>query len=82
MGNYTSHAPILRSYNNDIPYSAFDKYYSRSFDEDKKLSANELKKLFNRNGEIDKIVYEPAYNQNLTFETLKNLYINHGLKIN
>lgn len=67
---------------NDIPYSAFDKYYSRSFDEDKKLSANELKKLFNQNGEFDKIVYEPAYNQNLTFETLKNLYINHGLKIN
>ncbi len=67
---------------NDIPYSAFDKYYSRSYDEDKKLSANELKKLFNRNGEFDRIVYEPAYNQDLTFETLKNLYINHGLKIN
>ena len=67
---------------NDIPYSAFDKYYSRSYDEDKKLSANELKKLFNRNGKFDRIVYEPAYNQDLTFETLKNLYINHGLKIN
>lgn len=67
---------------NNIPYSAFDKYYSRSFDEDKKLEANELKALFNRNGEPDRILYEASYNQDLTFETLKNLYDNHGLKIN
>lgn len=67
---------------NDIPYSAFDKYYSRSFDEDKKLNSNELKSLSNRNGEPDRILYEPAYNQKLTFESLKNLYVNHGLNIN
>lgn len=67
---------------NDIPYSAFEIYYSRSFDEDKKLDIAGLKALINRNGEPDKTTLEVAGNQDLTFEVLKNLYINHGLKIN
>lgn len=67
---------------NNIPYSAYDKYYSRSFDEDKKLTPDSLKALINRDGEPDFIVNKPASNQNLTFEILKNMYINHGIKIN
>ena len=41
-----------------------------------------LKALINRNGEPDKTTLEVADNQDLSFEVLKNLYINHGLKIN
>lgn len=67
---------------NDIPYSAYGIYYSRSFDEDRKLDKNSLKALMNKDGEPDKTTYEVADNQDLTFETLKNLYINHGLTIN
>lgn len=66
----------------NIPYSAFEKYYSRSYDEDKKLTPEGLRALINRDGEPDFIALKPANNQNLTFETLKNLYTNHGLKIN
>ena len=32
---------------NNIPYSAFGKYYSRSFDEDKQLSVDMLRALIN-----------------------------------
>lgn len=67
---------------NDIPYSAFGIYYSRSFDEDKKLNIAGLKALINRNGEPDRTILEESSNQDLSFEVLKNLYINHGLKIN
>ena len=67
---------------NDIPYSAFGIYYSRSFDEDKKLNIAGLKALINRNGEHDRTILEESSNQDLSFEVLKNLYINHGLKIN
>lgn len=66
----------------DIPYSAFGIYYSRSFDEDKKLDINELKALINRDGEPDLLTMKPASRQDLTFETLMNLYTNHGININ
>ena len=67
---------------NDVPYSAFEIYYSRSFDEDKKLDIASLKALINRNGEPDRTTIEVASSQELSFEILKNMYINHGLKIN
>lgn len=66
----------------DIPYSAFGIYYSRSFDEDKRLDTVSLKALMNKDGEPDRTIYEISDNQDLSFEILKNLYINHGLKIN
>ena len=52
---------------NDIPYSAFGKYYSRSFDEDKQLSPEMLKALINRDGEPDYIVQKASLKQKLTF---------------
>ena len=45
---------------NNVPYSAFGKYYSRSFDEDKQLSPEMLKALINRDGEPDFIVQKEA----------------------
>ncbi len=45
---------------NNIPYSAFGKYYSRSFDEDKQLSPEMLKALINREGEPDYITQKKA----------------------
>ena len=67
---------------NDIPYLAFGKYYSRSFDEDRGLSPEMLKALINREGEPDYIVNKLASNQNLTFKMLKGLYISNDIRIN
>lgn len=66
----------------NVPYSAFGKYYSRSFDEDKQLSPEMLKALINREGEPDYIVQKEAINQNLTFKMLKGLYLSNDIKIN
>ena len=66
----------------NIPYSAFGKYYSRSFDEDRALSPEMLKALINKDGEPDYIVNKLASNQNLTFKMLKGLYISNDIKIN
>ena len=60
---------------NNIPYSAFGKYYSRSFDEDKQLSPEMLKVLINQEGEPDYIVKKTASKQNLSFKMLKGLYL-------
>ncbi len=65
-----------------IPYSAFDKYYSRSFDEDRKLSPELLKEMMNLSGEPDLIITEPTLRKDLTFKLLKNLYMINGLSIN
>ena len=67
---------------NNIPYSAFGKYYSRSFDEDKQLSPEMLRSLINQEGEPDYIVKKIASKQNLTFKMLKGLYLSNDIKIN
>ncbi len=66
----------------EIPYSAFGKYYSRSFDEDKQLSPTMLKALINRDGEPDYIINKVATKQDLTFKSLKELYITNSIKVN
>ena len=63
-------------------YSAFDKYYIRSFDEDKKVSPDMLRELINSKGEPDLIINEPTIRTDLKFETLKGLYLIKGHKIN
>lgn len=63
-------------------YSAFEKYYIRSFDEDKKISPDMLRELINGRGEPDLIINEPTIRNDLTFETLKGLYLIKGRKIN
>ena len=63
-------------------YSAFERYYIRSFDEDKKVSPDMLRELINSKGEPDLIVNEPTIRNDLTFETLKGLYLIKGHKIN
>ncbi len=67
---------------NNVPYSAFGKYYSRSFDEDKQLSPEMLRSLINQEGEPDYIVKKIASKQNLTFKMLKGLYLSNDIKIN
>lgn len=67
---------------NNIPYSAFGKYYSRSFDEDKQLTPEMLKTLINREGEPDYIVNQLSFSQDLTFKMLKGLYLSNGISIN
>ena len=67
---------------NNIPYSAFGKYYSRSFDEDRQISPEMLKNLINQEGEPDYIVKKVASKQNLTFKMLKGLYLSNDVKIN
>ena len=67
---------------NNIPYSAFGKYYSRSFDEDKQLSVDMLRALINRDGEPDFIVDKVSSNQDLTFKMLKGLYLINNITIN
>lgn len=67
---------------NNVPYSAFGKYYSRSFDEDKQLSHEMLKALINREGEPDYIVEKVSSKQDLTFKMLKGLYLSNDKKIN
>lgn len=66
----------------NVPYSAFGKYYSRSFDEDKQLSPEMLKALINREGEPDFIIQKEVANQDLTFKMLKGLYLSNDIKIN
>lgn len=63
-------------------YSAFDKYYIRSFDEDKKVSPDMLRELINAKGEPDLIINEPTIRSDLTFNTLKGLFLIKGYKIN
>ncbi len=67
---------------NNIPYSAFGKYYSRSYDEDKQLSPLMLKSLINRDGEPDYIINKVSNLKNLTFKQLKELYIINNKSIN
>ena len=63
-------------------YSAYDKYYIRSFDEDKKVSPDVLYQLLNSKGEADLIINEVTTRKDLTFKTLKNLYLINGYDIN
>lgn len=67
---------------NNVPYSAFGKYYSRSFDEDKQLSPEMLKTLINKEGEPDYIINKVSSRQDLKFNQLKELYILNNKNIN
>ena len=63
-------------------YSAFDKYYIRSFDEDKKISPDMLRELINAKGEPDLIINEPTIRKDLTFKILKNQFVINGYNLN
>lgn len=63
-------------------YSAFDKYYIRSFDEDKKVSPDMLKELINSRGEPDLIINEPTIRTDLSFNILKGLFLIKGHSLN
>ena len=84
MGQSVNNKKIIKVYvkGHNKPYSAFDKFYSRSFDEDKQLSPENLKALLNRDDEIDHIINKKASNQDLTFTQLKNLFTNKNIPIN
>lgn len=56
----------------EIPYSAYGKYYMRSADEDREISPQQLRSLML--SASDSIVNIEANNQELSFEQLKMLY--------
>lgn len=66
----------------DVPYSAYGKYYMRSFDEDKELSPNQLKKLMNSITNEDEILIKESFKQDLSFKQFKSLLISKGLTVN
>lgn len=75
---------VIRVYaaGNNIPYSAYGKYFMRSADEDRELSPEQLKSLMIKKEEIDKISRIESDEQNLSFSQLKSVYISNGLTIN
>lgn len=81
---YLNNKNVIKVYakGNETPYSAFDKYYIRSFDEDKKMDLVNLKKLIFKDGLPDITTYTESYNQDLSFNILKNYYIINGIEIN
>ena len=67
---------------NNIPYSAYGKYYMRSADEDRELSPEQLRNLMIKEDELDKISKEISDNQDLSFTQLRTLFITNGVSIN
>lgn len=66
----------------NIPYSAFEKYYLRSFDEDRQVTPNILAEMLNSKGEPDLIIEEESSRSKLSFKILKNLFVINGLTVN
>ncbi|MBQ9266807.1 MAG: ATP-binding protein [Clostridia bacterium] len=66
----------------NAPYSTFEKYYIRSYDEDKKVTPKLLAEMINKTGEPDLIIEEEASNPKLSFKILKNLFAINGLTVN
>lgn len=64
------------------PYSAFGRYYIRSADEDRELTPAQLTKLLQEKINSDIITILPSDYQNLSFHTLKNIFVAKGLSIN
>lgn len=64
------------------PYSAYGRYYIRSFDEDRNLEQHQLFEMLMNYSNKDLITIITSDKQNLTFKILKNLYIEKNIAIN
>ena len=64
------------------PYSAYGRYYIRTFDEDRMLEQHELFEMIINNNNKDVLTMIESDNQKLNFKILKNMYIERGLNIN
>lgn len=75
---------VIKVYVEDhsTPYSAYGKYYIRSYDEDRELTPEQLKKLMLKAEEVDKITKMEADEQDLSFLKLKSLYLLKELNFN
>ena len=63
---------------NNKPYSAYGKYYIRTSDEDRDVSPEQLKQLMLFTNNEDSITKIESDNQELTFNTIKSLYLSKG----
>ena len=66
----------------DKPYSAYGRYYIRSFDEDRNLEQHQLFEMLIDYSNKDLITIIRSDEQKLTFKALKNLYIGKKIIIN
>ena len=66
----------------DKPYSAYGRYYIRSFDEDRNLEQHQLFDMLMNYSNKDLITIIRSDKQKLSFRTLKNLYIDKKIIIN
>lgn len=66
----------------DKPYSAYGRYYIRSFDEDRNLEQHQLFEMLIDYSNKDLITIIRSDEQKLTFKALKNLYIDKKIIIN
>ena len=66
---------------NEVPYSAYGKYYVRSADEDRELSPNQLKSYISNSSYKDRITEIRSNRNDLTFKQLKLYYVERGLNI-
>ena len=66
---------------NEIPYSAYGKYYIRSADEDRELTPGQLRGLMQKKENADEILSIRSSRQDLTFTQIKTLFAAKGLSI-
>lgn len=66
----------------ETPYSAYGRYYIRSFDEDRNLEQHELFEMIIKSNSQDIITLMKSEKQDLTFLGLKSLYIENNIPIN
>ena len=66
---------------NEVPYSAYGKYYVRSADEDRELSPNQLKSYISNSSYKDRITEIRSRKSDLTFKQLKLFYVERGFSI-
>ena len=63
------------------PYSAYGRYYIRTSDEDRDISPHQLKQMMLQNINVDIITKIESVNQNLTFFSIKSLFLSKGLTL-
>jgi len=67
---------------NEVPYSAYGRYYIRSADEDQELSPTALRELLSRSVSSDVLTHLDSPVQDLSFSKLRMAFVNAGLTIN
>ncbi len=82
--DYIDNKNIIKviAYGNDVPYSAYGKYYVRSADEDKELIPSQLKSFIKNSSYRDNLVEIKSNKKVLSFKQLKLLFLEKNISIN